>query len=136
MSKRQVAYVKPEEPSFLKELKKQAGYKEGPTVDTKRENYGEISEGDLQDTEEEQPTVVVLKPGDLTAEEAASETERLNKDRGALTRAAMGATRTEFSGHVIILARIETLERLLTPFSRKWFGLLYETAQTFIFDCI
>lgn len=35
MSKRHVAYIKPEEPSFLKKLKQQAGYQEGPTVDTK-----------------------------------------------------------------------------------------------------
>lgn len=35
MSKRHITYIKPEEPSFLKKLKQQAGYKEGPTVDTK-----------------------------------------------------------------------------------------------------
>lgn len=35
MSKRNITYVKPEEPSFLKKLKLQVGYKEGPTVDTK-----------------------------------------------------------------------------------------------------
>ncbi|CAJ0965932.1 unnamed protein product [Ranitomeya imitator] len=36
MSKRnQVSYVKPSEPSFLKKFKKDVGYKEGPTVDTK-----------------------------------------------------------------------------------------------------
>ncbi|KAJ8945933.1 hypothetical protein NQ318_016761 [Aromia moschata] len=80
MSKRHVAYVKPEEPSFLKKIKQQAGYKEGPTVDTKREDYGEVADEDLQDTEEEQPTVVVLKPGDLTAEEAAREKDRLKKE--------------------------------------------------------
>lgn len=30
-----VSWVKPEEPSFLKKFKKDVGYKEGPTVDTK-----------------------------------------------------------------------------------------------------
>nr|XP_023018703.1 uncharacterized protein KIAA1143 homolog [Leptinotarsa decemlineata] len=80
MSKRHVAFIKPDEPSFLKKLKLQAGYKEGPTVDTKREDYGEVSEEDLQDTAEEQPTIVVLKPGDLTAEEASQEQERLKKE--------------------------------------------------------
>ncbi|XP_056633234.1 uncharacterized protein KIAA1143 homolog [Diorhabda sublineata] len=79
MSKRHVAYIKPDEPSFLKKLKKEAGYIEGPTVDTKRERYGNISEEDLLDTEEEQPTVVVLKTGDLTVEEAKFEEERLKK---------------------------------------------------------
>lgn len=35
MSKRNIAYIKPQEPSFLRKLKEQIGYKEGPTVDTK-----------------------------------------------------------------------------------------------------
>lgn len=35
MSKRNVAYIKPQEPEFLRKLKEQVGYKEGPTVDTK-----------------------------------------------------------------------------------------------------
>lgn len=30
-----VSWVKPAEPSFLKKFKKDVGYKEGPTVDTK-----------------------------------------------------------------------------------------------------
>lgn len=102
MSKRQVTYVKPDEPSFLKKLKQQAGYQEGPTVDTKvgqvkvllnifftsifvqqREDYGEIPDEDLLDTEDEKPTVVVLKPGDLTAEQVAKEEKRLKKGKSA-----------------------------------------------------
>ncbi|XKL69113.1 hypothetical protein PGB90_006882 [Kerria lacca] len=35
MSKRNVTYIKQEEPSFLKKLKLESGFKEGPTVDTK-----------------------------------------------------------------------------------------------------
>ena len=31
----QVSYIKPNEPAFLRRLKQQAGYKEGPDVDTK-----------------------------------------------------------------------------------------------------
>lgn len=46
-----------------------------------RENYGDIADEDLQDTEEEKPTVVVLKPGDLTSEEAAQEEARLKKGK-------------------------------------------------------
>ncbi|XP_018567639.1 uncharacterized protein KIAA1143 homolog [Anoplophora glabripennis] len=80
MSKRHVAYIKPDEPSFLKKLKQQAGFTEGPTVDTKREGLDAVADEDLQDTEEEQPTVVVLKSGDLTAEEAAQEAEKLRKE--------------------------------------------------------
>lgn len=33
--KHNIAYIKPAEPSFLRKLKEQIGYKEGPTVDTK-----------------------------------------------------------------------------------------------------
>lgn len=33
--KNSITYIKPEEPSFLKKLKAQIGYKEGPTVETK-----------------------------------------------------------------------------------------------------
>lgn len=46
-----------------------------------RQDYAEISEEDLQDTEEEKPQVVVLKPGDLTAEEVAQVEERLRKGK-------------------------------------------------------
>ncbi|KAF7284615.1 hypothetical protein GWI33_021807 [Rhynchophorus ferrugineus] len=78
--KHNIAYIKPEEPSFLRKLKEQIGYKEGPTVDTKREDLGPVDEENLRDTEEEQPQVVVLRPGDLSAEEAAQEKIRLEKE--------------------------------------------------------
>lgn len=42
-----------------------------------RQNLDSIEPEDFEDTLEEQPTVVVLKPGDLTAEEAAE----INKQR-------------------------------------------------------
>ncbi|KAG8238158.1 hypothetical protein J437_LFUL017994 [Ladona fulva] len=71
MSKRNVSYVKPAEPKFLAQLKAEIGYKEGPTVDTKREINPEISDDENCEKDEEQPVVVVLRPGDLTAEEAA-----------------------------------------------------------------
>lgn len=69
MSKRNsVTCVKPSDPPFLRKLKERVGYKEGPTVDTKREELpGGAAAPDLDD---EKPVVVVLKPGDLTAEEA------------------------------------------------------------------
>lgn len=35
MSKRNIAYIKPDEPAFLKRLKQSIGYKEGTTVETK-----------------------------------------------------------------------------------------------------
>ncbi|XP_052861130.1 uncharacterized protein KIAA1143 homolog [Anopheles cruzii] len=71
MPKRNVAFIKPEEPSFLKKMKEQIGYKEGPSVDDKREaieNYSDDS--DDEEKEDERPQVVVIKEGDLTEAEA------------------------------------------------------------------
>ncbi|XP_029773389.1 uncharacterized protein KIAA1143 homolog [Suricata suricatta] len=71
MSKRnQVSYVRPAEPAFLARFKERVGYKEGPTVETKRIQLQLPDEdSDHSDKEDEQPQVVVLKKGDLSAEE-------------------------------------------------------------------
>ncbi|KAM9307534.1 uncharacterized protein KIAA1143 homolog [Gastrophryne carolinensis] len=71
MSKRnQVSYVKPSEPSFLTKFKKNVGYKEGPNVDTKRQELPVVADdSDGSDKEDEQPQVVVIKKGDLSIEE-------------------------------------------------------------------
>ncbi|KAM6421761.1 uncharacterized protein KIAA1143 homolog isoform 1-T1 [Rhynochetos jubatus] len=72
MSKRnQVSYVRPAEPAFLSRFKRQVGYREGPTVETKREQLPLADDSENgSDKEDEQPQVVTLKKGDLTAEEA------------------------------------------------------------------
>lgn len=80
MSKRNVAFIKPDEPSFLKQIKQQIGYKEGPDINTKRQKLVHSDDEDLsdgQDLDEESPQVVVLKEGDLTAEEAGVEKKRI-----------------------------------------------------------
>ncbi|XP_063117094.1 uncharacterized protein KIAA1143 homolog isoform X1 [Cavia porcellus] len=71
MSQRnRVSYVQPAEPAFLSRFKERVGYREGPTVETKRiQPQLPDEEGDHSDKEDEQPQVVVLKKGDLTAEE-------------------------------------------------------------------
>ncbi|XP_004614589.2 uncharacterized protein KIAA1143 homolog [Sorex araneus] len=71
MSKRnQVSYVRPAEPTFLARFKERVGYREGPTVETKRiQPQLPDEDGDQSDKEDEQPQVVVLKKGDLSAEE-------------------------------------------------------------------
>ena len=69
MSKRNITYIKPQEPSFLKRLKAEAGYKEPDTIETKKKALPQDAD-DLEDKEDEQPVVVVLKEGDLSAEEA------------------------------------------------------------------
>ncbi|KAA0703547.1 hypothetical protein E1301_Tti014216 [Triplophysa tibetana] len=71
MSKKgNVSWVKPAEPSFLKKFKEDVGFKEGPTVDTKRLEMPQC-DGDSGDSdrEDEMPQVVQLKKGDLSAEE-------------------------------------------------------------------
>ncbi|XP_059124974.1 uncharacterized protein KIAA1143 homolog isoform X1 [Peromyscus eremicus] len=71
MSKRnQVSYVRPAEPAFLSRFKERVGYREGPTVETKKiQPQLPDDDGNHSDKEDEQPQVVVLKKGDLTAEE-------------------------------------------------------------------
>ncbi|XP_024868845.1 uncharacterized protein KIAA1143 homolog [Temnothorax curvispinosus] len=68
--KHNISYIKPDEPKFLRELKEKIGYKEGPTVDTKREVLPEIFDDEKEELTDEKPVVVILNSGDLTAEEA------------------------------------------------------------------
>ncbi|CDW60888.1 DUF4604 domain containing protein [Trichuris trichiura] len=75
---RNVTYVKPEEPKFLREIKERIGYQAPPDVNIKRTYPIESSDdADIERTDEA-PTVVSLKPGDLTAEEAKK--ARLRKE--------------------------------------------------------
>lgn len=75
--KRNVNYIKPEDPEFLKILKKQAGY------DDRNHKFDELQNEEkdfVDDDDSEQPQVVVLKKGDLTAEEAEIEKSNLEKE--------------------------------------------------------
>lgn len=75
--KRNVNYIKPEDPHFLKILKKEAGY---DNVNHKFDKLENSEEDFVDDEDSEQPQVVVLKKGDLTAEEAEAEKQRLKKE--------------------------------------------------------
>ena len=80
--RRNVAFTKPAEPNFLKAFKERVGYKSPDTIEAKRtRQLDEREPEDREDREDEQPTVVVLKPGDLTKEEADKAT---NKQKGSL----------------------------------------------------
>lgn len=71
MSRKNVAYTRPDEPNFIKALKSKVGYKEPSTIDTKKE-LPQRPSGDSDDDEareDEEPTIVVLKQGDITPEE-------------------------------------------------------------------
>nr|ACM09559.1 KIAA1143 homolog [Salmo salar] len=67
--KANVSWVKPAEPSFLKKFKNDVGFKEGPTFDTKRLEMPALEDDSGSDREDELPQVVILKKGDLSAEE-------------------------------------------------------------------
>ncbi|XP_049950405.1 uncharacterized protein KIAA1143 homolog isoform X2 [Schistocerca serialis cubense] len=81
MSKRNtVSYVKPQEPAFLTRLKQEAGFVPKDTVETKKVTLPSCTDDDLDDKDDEQPVVVVLKPGDISAEEAEQiKAEQLQK---------------------------------------------------------
>ncbi|XP_056289724.1 uncharacterized protein KIAA1143 homolog [Pseudoliparis swirei] len=64
-----VSWVKPAEPSFLKKFKNDIGYKEGANVDTKRQAMPTLDDDSGSDQEDELPQIVVLKGGDMSAEE-------------------------------------------------------------------
>ncbi|XP_016088220.1 uncharacterized protein KIAA1143 homolog [Sinocyclocheilus grahami] len=85
MSKKgNVSWVKPAEPSFLKKFKNDVGFKEGPTVETKKQQTPQVDDDSADsDREDEMPQVVVLKKGDLSAEDVMKikkDTEDSNKD--------------------------------------------------------
>ena len=78
-SKRNVKYIEQEEPSFLKKFKERVGYKEPANVKDKfsdeKDNPEDENSDNEQEKEEEQPVIVVLKQGDLSAEEVAKHKE-------------------------------------------------------------
>lgn len=77
MSKRNITYIKPQDPEFLRLLKKQAGY------DDRNHKFDVLQNAEedfIDDTDNEQPQVVVLNPGDLTAEEAEIEKQKIDKN--------------------------------------------------------
>ncbi|KAM6373426.1 uncharacterized protein KIAA1143 homolog isoform 3-T3 [Alca torda] len=107
MSKRnQVSYVRPAEPAFLSRFKRQVGYREGPTVETKREQLP-LADDDSEngsDKEDEQPQVVTLKKGDLTAEEAMKIKQQIKE--------ALKSNESEFDSYHVpqILFKLEDLD--------------------------
>ncbi|XP_041650156.1 uncharacterized protein KIAA1143 homolog [Cheilinus undulatus] len=78
-----VSWVKPAEPSFLKKFKNDVGFKEGPTVDTKRQEMPTLDDDSGSDPEDESPQVVVLKSGDLTADEVKEIKDKMRAGSGA-----------------------------------------------------
>merc|ERR1712088_521011 len=79
-----VSFSQGREASFITKIKAQVGYKEHKVdVDAKRArpSDGNESEGDeVERPDDDAPTIVVLKEGDLTAEEVEAERQKQTKD--------------------------------------------------------
>ena len=70
--KHKLQYAQQSTPKFLKDFKARANFKEGPTIDTKRqklERKTDDSDEERDDREDEKPVICVLREGDLTEEE-------------------------------------------------------------------
>ncbi|XP_065064381.1 uncharacterized protein KIAA1143 homolog [Rhopilema esculentum] len=70
--KHKLQYVEQSTPKFLKDFKARANFKEGPTIDTKRQKLErkiDDSDDERDDREDEKPVICVLREGDLTEEE-------------------------------------------------------------------
>ena len=70
--KNKLEYVKQQEPKFLREFKARTNFKEGPTVETKKQKpVSKLTNSDDEgeDREDEKPVICVLKDGDLTEED-------------------------------------------------------------------
>ncbi|XP_016918178.1 uncharacterized protein KIAA1143 homolog [Apis cerana] len=107
--KHNVSYIKPNEPKFLRELKEQIGYKEGPTIDTKREILPQDSDNDEEEREEEKPVVVVLNSEHLTAKQA--ETYKKKKEEEEANAPADLSKRIIFRKNKITEAELETADK-------------------------
>uniref|UniRef100_A0A8C4QJE8 Zgc:77056 n=1 Tax=Eptatretus burgeri TaxID=7764 RepID=A0A8C4QJE8_EPTBU len=59
MAARNITYVRPAEPAFLRRFKERIGHQEGPTVETKRQVQVEKDE-DREDREDEKPQVLIV----------------------------------------------------------------------------
>merc|ERR1711973_768818 len=82
-----VSFSQGREASFITKIKAQVGYKEHKVdLDAKRArpSDGNESEGDEGERpDDDAPTIVVLKEGDLTAEEVEAERQKQTKDSEA-----------------------------------------------------
>lgn len=96
--KSNVNYIKPEDPEFLKVLKRQAGY------DDRNHKFDDLQNAEedfAEDEDSEQPQVVVLKKGDLTAEEAEMEKQRMEKEEAE--------TKADLSQRVLFKSKHKTV---------------------------
>eukprot|EP00794_Sanderia_malayensis_P012714 gene12714-14019_t len=85
--KNKLEVIKTDTPKFLRDFKAKVGYKEGPTVETKKQRLlKQRDDDDDDDTErdDEQPTICVLKEGDVTEEEYKSYKADIDLEKGMI----------------------------------------------------
>ncbi len=71
------------EPAFIRRIKEQVGYREStPDLNAKLAQHQDDEDDEDREHADEKPTVVVVRKGDLTEEEAEREKERLRKETG------------------------------------------------------
>jgi len=75
--KGKVGFSKPPEPKFIRDLKAKVGYKEPIGLDAKMGGGDVDGLEDREDRDDERPTIVVLKNGDLTEEEVENVKQEL-----------------------------------------------------------
>ncbi|KAI0217883.1 hypothetical protein LSAT2_030344 [Lamellibrachia satsuma] len=91
MSKRNISYTQQDEPAFLKRFKEKIGYKEGPDINAKRYvGPPDDSGSDGEERDDEKPVIVVLRKGDLDADEVAQIEGVGNKEQSAGTNEEAG----------------------------------------------
>jgi len=78
--KGKVGFSKPPEPKFIRDLKAKVGYKEPVGLDAKMGGGDVDGLEDREDRDDERPTIVVLKNGDLTEEEVENVKQTLKVD--------------------------------------------------------
>jgi len=80
--KGKVGFSKPPEPKFIRDLKAKVGYREPVGLDAKMGGGDGDLDGleDREDRDDERPTIVVLKKGDLTEEEVENVKQELTVD--------------------------------------------------------
>ncbi|XP_052060683.1 uncharacterized protein KIAA1143 homolog [Mytilus californianus] len=79
MSKKNAISFVRNEPAFIQKFKEKVGYKEDVDVNAKRAKMPDFDEDDdSPEKDDEKPMVVVLKKGDLTADEANNEQKALD----------------------------------------------------------
>jgi len=81
---RNIAYTKQDEPAFIRQFKEKVGYKEEPDIEEKRAapRFDDSDEESDLESDDYKPQVIVLKKGDLTAEEAEKHfAEQVEQDK-------------------------------------------------------